>query len=175
VQSAGETRIAAAARTPPVMVGLSEGLQGSALNSGNYQAARRMFADGTMRPLWRKAAGSLERIVAPPRSASRLWYDDRDIAFLKEDLKERAEVMLTRAQSARQLVDAGFRPDSVIAALEAEDLSLLEHSGLFSVQLQAAGAPKQGLFTGIPEPTGAGPSGPPQVNGSAQKQLPAAA
>ena len=46
VQGAGETRIAAAAGTPPVIVGLSEGLQGSSLNAGNYGASRRRMADG---------------------------------------------------------------------------------------------------------------------------------
>ena len=147
VQGAGETRIAAAARTPPVIVGLSEGLQGSSLNTGNYQAARRMFADGCMRPLWRNAAASLARIINVPGGAE-LWYDDRDVAFLKEDQKDAADIQLVQAQAIRQLVDAGFKPDDVVAAIEAHDFSLLEHSGLFSVQLQAANAPKQGLFTG---------------------------
>jgi hypothetical protein len=50
-QGAGETRIAAAAGVPPVIVGLSEGLQ--AATYSNYSQARRRFADGTMRPLWR--------------------------------------------------------------------------------------------------------------------------
>jgi phage portal protein BeeE len=58
ITGAGETRIASAAGTPPVLVGLSEGLQGSALNSGNYQAARRQFVDGVIRDLWQDAAGS---------------------------------------------------------------------------------------------------------------------
>jgi phage portal protein BeeE len=64
VQGAGETRIAAAAGVPPVVVGLSEGLQ--AATYSNYAQARRRFADQTMRPLWRNAAGSLARIVDRP-------------------------------------------------------------------------------------------------------------
>lgn len=151
VQGAGETRIAAAARTPPVIVGLSEGLQGSSLNTGNYQAARRMFADGCLRPLWRNAAGSLARIITVP-GGSELWYDARDVAFLKEDEKDRADIQFIQAQAIRHLVDAGFKPDDVVAAVIADDYSMLEHSGLFSVQLQAANAPKQGLFTGVVEP-----------------------
>jgi hypothetical protein len=47
-QGAGETRIAAAAGVPPIIVGLSEGLQ--AATYSNYGQARRAFADGTMRP-----------------------------------------------------------------------------------------------------------------------------
>src|SRR5690349_6322554 len=54
VQGAGETRIAAAANVPPVIVGLSEGLQ--AATYSNYGQARRRFADGTMHDLWSRAA-----------------------------------------------------------------------------------------------------------------------
>ena len=59
-QGAGETRIAAASGIHPVIVGLSEGMQGSSLNAGNFNSARRLVADKTMRPLWRNIAGSLE-------------------------------------------------------------------------------------------------------------------
>ncbi len=152
ITGAGETRIAAAARTPPVLVGLSEGLQGSSLNAGNYQASRRLFADGCMRPLWRNAAASLATIINVPGGAE-LWYDERDIAFLREDAAERADVELKKAQTIRYLVDSGFEPDTVIEAVMADDMSLLAHSGLYSVQLQPANAPKQGLFVGAPIPT----------------------
>ena len=173
ITGAGETRIAAAAGTPPVLVGLSEGLQGSALNSGNYQSARRNFVDGVIRDLWQDAAGSLATIINV-QSGSELWYDDHDIAFVKEDLKERAEAQMTKAQTIRYLVDAGYKPDSVIAAVEAEDFSTLEHSGLFSVQLQPANSPKQGLFTGTVEPNNA--SSPAQeANGNGNGAPPVAA
>lgn len=140
VQGAGETRIAAAAGVPPVIVGLSEGLQ--AATYSNYAQARRRFADGTIRPLWRSAAASLAQLVNVPAGAE-LWYDDRDISFLKEDLKDRAEILASEASTIRTLTDAGYVPDSVIDAITANDLSLLRghHSGLFSVQLQPAGTP----------------------------------
>jgi hypothetical protein len=67
-QGAGETRIAAAAGVPPIIVGLSEGL--AAATYSNYGQARRRFADGTMRPLWRNAAGSLATIDGARRCAS---------------------------------------------------------------------------------------------------------
>lgn len=139
-QGAGETRIAAAAGVPPVIVGLSEGLSGSSLNAGNYGQARRRLADGTIRPLWRNAAGSLATLVPPPNGAE-LWYDDRDIPFLREDRKDAAEIQQINAATIRQLIDAGYNPDSVIAAVEAEDPTLLigQHSGLYSVQLQPPG------------------------------------
>ena len=133
-QGAGETRIAAAAGVPPVIVGLSEGLQ--AATYSNYSQARRRFADGTMRPLWRNMAGSLERIVPPPDSSSQLWYDDRDIPFLQDDEKDRAEIQGLDAQAIRQLVDAGFEPATVVKAVVAGDLSTLRHTNLYSVQLQ---------------------------------------
>lgn len=132
-QGAGETRIAAAAGVPPVIVGLSEGLQ--AATYSNYGQARRRFADGTMRPLWRSVAGALESIVPPPPGAE-LWYDDRDIPFLAEDAKDRAEMQGVESRTLRTLTDAGFTADSVKAAVIAQDWTLLEHSGLFSVQLQ---------------------------------------
>ncbi|MFD1656988.1 phage portal protein [Streptomyces caeni] len=142
VQGAGETRIAAAAGVPPVIVGLSEGL--AAATYSNYSQARRRFADGTMHPLWANAAGSLARIVrttGPVASgAVRLWYDARGVPFLREDRKDAAEIQGRQAQTIRTLVDAGYTPDSVQRAVDAEDWSLLTHTGLFSVQLQPPGA-----------------------------------
>jgi phage portal protein BeeE len=137
IQGAGETRIAAVLRTPPVIVGLSEGLQGSSLNAGNYQAARRMFADGTMRPLWREAAGALSQIVRVPER-SELFYDERDVSFLKEDLKDIAQVQKMQGEAASSYFNAGWEPDSIIEALAADDITRLlkNHTGAESVQVQ---------------------------------------
>lgn len=138
VQGMGETRIAAAAGVHPVIVGLSEGLQGSALNAGNYGQARRRFADGTMHPLWADAAGTLEPLLPVPPGA-RTWYDARDVPFLREDRRDAAEIQFRKAATIRQLVDAGYEPETVVAAVDAEDMTLLVHSGLYSVQLQPPG------------------------------------
>ena len=133
-QGAGETRIAAVLGVPPSVVGLSEGLAGSALNAGNFGAARRLMADKTLRPNWRNIAGSLETIV-PPAPGARLWYDDRDIPFLAEDVKEAAEVMAQKASSMVALSNAGWEHDAVVDAVEADDLRRLigKHTGLASV------------------------------------------
>ena len=136
-QGAGETRIASAAGVPPVIAGFSEGLQSATYS--NYSQARRRFADGTMRPLWRNAAGSLATLVRVPAGAQ-LWYDDRDIAFLRDDLKDVAEIQQAQSLAIRQLVEAGYKPDSVVAAINANDMTLLEHTGLYSVQLQSPGS-----------------------------------
>jgi phage portal protein BeeE len=132
VQGAGETRIAAAAGVPPIVVGLSEGLD--AATYSNYAQARRAFADTTIRPLWRSACAALESVVRVP-SQARLWYDDRDIPFLQEDRKDAAEIQATQGQTIATLVREGYEPDSVVAAVESEVWSLLRHSGALSVQL----------------------------------------
>jgi hypothetical protein len=95
-----------------------------------------------MRPLWRNAAASLAVLLKPPPGGGqvRLTYDDRDIAFLREDQRDVAEIQAKEAQTMRTLTDAGWTPESVKAAIQNDgDWSLLVHSGLFSVQLQPPG------------------------------------
>lgn len=138
VQALGESRLAAAAGVPAAIVGFSEGLQGSSLNAGNFGQARRRFADGTMRPLWRSAVGSLASIVDVPGGAE-LWYDDSDIPFLREDARDAAEIFNTRSTNVAYLVREGFTAESAQAAVDAQDLRLLQHTGLLSVQLQPPG------------------------------------
>lgn len=135
VQGGGETRIAAAAGAHPVIVGLSEGLAGSSLNAGNFSAARRLFADKTMRPLWECASSSLQTLVPPPGEDIELWYDTADVAFLREDQKDAAAIMKENMLAIESGVRAGFKPETVVSALTAGDLSLMEHTGLYSVQL----------------------------------------
>lgn len=140
-QGAGETRIAAAGGVHPVIAGFSEGMQGSSLNAGNFQAARRRVADGTIRPLWRSASAALQTICTPPDDESELWYDDRDVPFLREDAKEAAQIRKEDALTIESLVRAGFKPDSAREAVLTGDFRRLEHTGLFSVQLQPPGTP----------------------------------
>lgn len=133
-QGAGESRLAAAAGVPSVIVGFSEGMQGSSLNAGNYASSRRRFADGTMRPLWRNVAGSLASLLTVPDEAE-LWFDDRDIAFLREDRKDAAQIFQIEASTIGGLVREGFTADSAQAATAAQDSKLLVHTGRVSVQL----------------------------------------
>lgn len=138
VQGAAETRIAVAARTPAVLLGISEGLQGSALNSGNYNTAKRNFGDTTGRDLWGTMASALEVIVPPPPGAE-LWYNERIIPFLRQDAKDEADVLAQQAAAMRNLWDGGADPDSVIEAVTSGDLRRVKHSGKLSVQLQPPG------------------------------------
>jgi len=142
-QGAGETRICAAGRVPPIIVGLSEGL--SAATYSNYSQARRAFGDSWARPQWKSFAGAMAPLVVHPtnragRPDAQLWFDVSDVAFLREDLKDLAEVQSTTMATINAGIAAGWTPDSAKAAVLAEDFNLLEHSGLVSVQLQAPGA-----------------------------------
>lgn len=136
-----ETRIAAASGAHPVIVGLSEGLQGSSLNQGNFDAARRVVADRTIRPLWRTVSASLATLIPAPAGAQ-LYYDDRDVPFLREDGEKASTILRTEAETIARLLDAGFHADDVVDAVVNGDLRRLvgKHSGLFSVQLQPPGA-----------------------------------
>jgi phage portal protein BeeE len=140
-QGAGETRICAAGGVPPIIVGLSEGLQASTYS--NYGMARRKFGDHWARPQWRSACAALSSLVKPPgNSASgavRLWYDDRDIAFLREDEGDRAAILKEHMLTIESAVRAGFEPESAKAAVVSGDLSGMTHTGLYSVQLQPPG------------------------------------
>jgi hypothetical protein len=150
VQGAGETRIAAAGGVPPVIVGLSEGL--SSATYSNYALARRRFADGTMHPLWQNVTGSFANIVPRPTSPRgdaagndvRLWYDSRDVPFLREDRKDAADIQNRQASTINSLIMSGFTPKSAVAATDAEDWDMLEHTGLVSVQLLPPGYEKTG-------------------------------
>lgn len=143
-QGKGESRLASAAGVPPVLVGFSEGLQ--AATYSNYGQARRAAADQLLHPLWVSAAAALAPTVAVP-TGSRLWYDGRDIPFLRADAADDADIKQKDAITIRQLTDAGYTPESVKSAVMTGDWSVLVHTGLFSVQLQAPGTTivKQGV------------------------------
>ena len=159
-QGAGETRIAAASGIHPVIVGLSEGMQGSSLNAGNFDAARRLTADKTLRPLWRNVSGSLEWLVSTPQvdaGRAELWYDERDIAFIQADEKDAADVQFVKAQTIEALIRAGYDPSIVADAVEAGDLTGLAHTGLVSVQLQEPGAEQPSNGNGQVNPNALAP------------------
>lgn len=141
-QGGGETRIASVAGVHPTVVGLAEGLAGSSLNAGNFNAAARLTANKTMRPLWRMASASLQSLVTPPSERASLWYDDRDIAFLHDDATDLADIRFKDAQTLRQLVDGGYNPDSAVEFVSTGDLNRLRgnHTGLLPVQLQPPGS-----------------------------------
>jgi len=156
VQGGGETRIAVLSRVPAPILGIAEGLSGSSLNAGNFGMARRLFADTWVYPALQDLAGSLADIVDVP-AGSELWFDTADMPLLREDAKDAAEIEDLKSTTITKYVREGFLPDSVIAAVRAQDISLLKHSGFLSVQLQAPGQPAPG------QPAPDGGSAPGQV------------
>lgn len=135
VQEAGENRVCMAAGVPAIMVGAKSGLDSSTYS--NTQQARRLLADGFGRPWWREASASLEPLIDVPSDA-RLDVDVDDIAFLRDDGKDIAEIQLGQAGAIKALTEAGFEPDSVVDAVTANDMARLKgnHTGKTSVQLQ---------------------------------------
>ena len=132
LREAGEVRIAAAGGTPPIVAGLQGGLDASTM--ANYAAAYRNFADSTMHPLWRGACAVLGKFVTT-QPGTELWFDTRDIPALRdsEELRQKGYAQLSIA--VMNLVNAGYDPETVIAALAGGDMALLKHTGLISVQL----------------------------------------
>lgn len=156
--SVDENRIAVASRVPASVLQTIEGLQGSSLNAGNFGQSQRQFTDNWYSPTIKEICGVLEP-VSPPPAGSQLWFDTADIAAMREDGKDAATIRQTDAQTIRTLIDAGYEPDTVVAAVQASDMSLLKHTGLYSVQLQEPGvqqpptaAPTNGAKPPKPQP-----------------------
>lgn len=160
VASVGEIRIATAARVPAIIVGFSEALKGSALNEGNFKSSRDLFADGTIRPLWSSLCAVLETLI-DMADDERLWYDDKDISFLREDQQIVAARKQTDAATLASLIQSGFTSDSAVLAVIHNDWSLLNHTGLFSVQMQPPGDGHDSSYKGT-DPIQSGNGTPPK-------------
>jgi hypothetical protein len=140
VNGSSETRISMLSRVHPVILGASEGLQGSSLNAGNFGAARRMWADTWIYPTLADLAAALAPMVRVPGDAE-LWTNTRDMPILREDAKDAAEIESTKAATIVKLSTSGFTRVSAVAAVMAEDMSLLrEDPNWVSVQLQQSSA-----------------------------------
>jgi hypothetical protein len=137
---AGETRISSLSRVPAIILGLSEGLKGSALNAGNFGQVRRMFADTWVFPTLENLAASLAPIIAVP-SDSELWIDVTDMPILREDAVDLASITQIQASTVVSLTTGGFTADSAVGAVLANDMGQLKQlEGWVSVQLQKANA-----------------------------------
>jgi hypothetical protein len=139
VQGANETRLSVLSRVPAAVLGISEGLAGSSLNAGNFGMARRIMADTWVYPSLQDLANSLAPVVKVPADAE-LWFDTADMPILREDARDAADIEAVKAVTICGYVKEGFTPESSIAAVRGQDVSLLKHGGLLSVQLQPPGA-----------------------------------
>lgn len=160
-QGGGETRISFLSRVPASLLGISEGLAGSSLNAGNFGMSRRIFADSWVYPSLQDLAGSFQTIVDVPNDAE-LWFDTSDMPILREDSKDQADILNTQVGAISAAVTAGFTPESAVAAIQSGDLSMLKHTGLFSVQLQP---PANGQMGGAPAGPGPSDGGAPATGG----------
>ncbi len=157
VQGASETRLSVLSRVPAAILGISEGLAGSTLNAGNFGMARRIFADTWVYPTLQDIAAALAPLLKVPPDAE-LWFDVGDVPLLREDAKDAAEIMQIQATTIGGLVKEGFTPESSVAATKGQDVTLLKHTGLVSVQLQPPGQAAQpapnGKAPALPAPKG---------------------
>jgi hypothetical protein len=115
VQGAGETRIAAAAGVPPWSSALG-GIAGrDVLELRAGPPAVRGSDDAS-------AVAQRGRFARPDHrgpGGADLWYDDRDIPALREDEKDAAEIQQMQAITIRELINAGYDPDSVVKSVTA--------------------------------------------------------
>jgi hypothetical protein len=139
VQGRNETRLSVLSRVPASLLGISEGLAGSSLNAGNFSAARRNFADTWVYPSLQNLAHSLAPVVTVPPDAE-LWFDTADMPILREDAKDAADIEQVKQVTITGYVREGFSPESAVAAVRGQDISLLKHNGLMSVQLHPPGS-----------------------------------
>ncbi|MES2211441.1 MAG: phage portal protein [Chloroflexota bacterium] len=139
LQGANETRISFLSRVPASVLGISEGLDGSSLNAGNFGMARRIMADTWIYPTLQDLAASLAPMVQVPDGAD-LWFATDDMPILREDAKDAAEIEQIKESTIVAYIQAGFTAESSVAAVAQGDVSLLKHTGLLSVQLQPPGA-----------------------------------
>jgi hypothetical protein len=55
---------------------------------------------------------------------------------LREDEGDISEIFARDASTTRQLLEAGFTPESAVKSVASRDMTLLVHTGKVSVQLQ---------------------------------------
>lgn len=146
IQAGGELRICAAAGVNPMLIGLGGSTYQSASSGETYTAAVRQFADMHLRPLWRSACASLQKLVTVPDGAQ-LWYDTSDIAALQAAETEKAQVTQVSAAAMLTFIQAGFSRESVILAVTSGDLSLLVAEP--TPMVQDAGPQKLGQAPGV--------------------------
>lgn len=125
--------ISLAAGINPMAVGLME------VNYSNTKEGNRSISDRKLRYLWMKAVEAFRPVIEKPQGFE-LWYDVAGVAALQADALDDAQVQAQQANTMRTLVDGGFVPEAVMAAVTSGDWSKLQHSGLLSVQTQAPGS-----------------------------------
>lgn len=139
VQGASETRISFLSRVPAALLGIQDGMKGSSLNAGNYAETRRTFSDSWIYPTLQDLCAAVSPLLEVPAGAE-LWFDPADMPILREDSRDAATIEQVKMTTITGYVKDGFTPESAIAAVRGQDITLLKHSGMMSVQLQPPGS-----------------------------------
>lgn len=132
-QAAGENRIAVASQVPSVVLGIKEGADQATYS--NYEQALQHFSNFTIQYLWTHAAATIETLLPMPAGWG-LYFDPTDIPALQTDVAQDAATAEIQANTLRELIDAGFSPESAVEAVATGDMSGLKHTGRVSDQLQ---------------------------------------
>jgi ABC-type branched-subunit amino acid transport system substrate-binding protein len=72
-------------------------------------------------------------------SDAELWFDTADMPLLREDARDAADIEGIKATTICKYVQDGFTPESAVAAVIGQNVNLLKHTGLVSVQLLPPG------------------------------------
>lgn len=93
-----ETRICAVMRVPPIVIGMSSGLENSTYS--NAEEAERAFTRRTLLPLWRLVESEIQADLVPEfDSRSVVKFDTSRVQALQEDEGERRAFLLSELQS----------------------------------------------------------------------------
>ncbi|NNF68443.1 MAG: phage portal protein [Acidimicrobiia bacterium] len=131
-----ENRVVARSQVPAVIMGTREALAGSSLNAGNYAMTRRAWGDTWFVPYAESMMAAVEPILDKPNRAESLTFDPTRVMFLQEDVTEQSQVRANDASTITQLVRDGYTPESAAQFVQTGNPTVLEHTGLLSVQLQ---------------------------------------
>ena len=138
LRALSETRICSAFGVPAILVGANTGLQRSTYS--NYREARESFWEETLLPLYRRIEQFMAGLLQSefPSERGYLSFDFSQVKALQEDETALVQRQLTRAQIAKELINAGFTPESALqtAGIETE----MEHTGLLPSTLAVRGA-----------------------------------
>jgi len=132
-----ETRICSAFGVPAILVGANTGLQRSTYS--NYREARESFWEETLLPLYRRIEQFMAGLLQPefPSERGYLGFDFSQVKALQEDETALVQRQLTRAQIAKELINAGFTPESALqtAGIDTD----MQHTGYLPTTLAVRG------------------------------------
>jgi len=137
LRALSESRICAAFGVPAILVGANVGLQRSTYS--NYREARESFWEETLLPLYKRIEQFMIRLLEPefPNERGYIAFDFEDVRALQEDEDALMQRKLTQAQIAKELINAGFTPQSALDTAGIDND--MEHTGYLPSSLTVLG------------------------------------